>query len=135
LIFKLKNKNIKFILSIVAVLSIGIFLSINSKYFTPRIWADLTYQALKDETSFQSGGRVRIEGWIYNRDSKDINIIIRLKVNYGASSGYYGFSWITYDVPIGIIPKGDRKWFSFEGHLNPFDSTTAIFNYTIIEIE
>jgi hypothetical protein len=123
---------------ITSLISIGfvcvLIWSINPNNLNQEVWADLTYQAFKDKTNFQSGGTVRIEGWIYNRGSKDVNVIIRLRVNYGTGSGYYGFLWMVYDVPIGVIPKGDKRWLSWECHLNPFDPTTATFNYSIIEI-
>lgn len=126
------DKN-KFIIIIFLMIISGIAYVFNCEKLTPKVWADLTYQTIKDKTNFQSGGTIRIEGWIYNNDSRDVNITLRLRVNYGTGSGYYGFLWIIYDVPVGVIPKGDKKWFSWECHLNPFDPTTATFNYTIIE--
>ena len=130
-ILNVKNKII--ITMFLFMITIGLIFIINYSNPNPKIWVDLTYQTIKDKTNFQSGGTIRIEGWIYNYESKDMNITLRLRVNYGTGSGYYGFLWMTYDVPVGIITKGNKKWFSWECHLNPFDPTTATFNYTIIE--
>jgi len=135
---RVKNNRRKGLVVTIIVLTIAIgVLYLNLGFFSPisGLRADLSSFTFRDEFSFQGGGIIRVEGWIYNYGPGDANVVVHLHVFYGTSTGYYGFNWLNYDVPVGIVPKnGGRIWFWWQGHLSPFDATTATFTYTISTI-
>jgi len=82
-------------------------------------------------------GSIVIEGWIYNLGPEDVNVTLHLWIYDGTKNGggigcNQSEYWQSNYIPIGVVPKHGKKWIHIEKRYNPFDPTTASFDYELI---